>query len=163
MRTQQDNVSKALSTVPGSWEVPRTCQHLPSLPMMVTDILTTSQAHAQAETRHFPCSILLTITETLSPVRVHLQKALYVQALDQGHRESTGAARPQYTFPSSPESDSGALHLEMWAYRWASHPHGYSTDRHSLVSSDILVPRVPFLAKESLPYWPKAPGPLCQY
>ena len=68
MRTQQDNVSKALSTVPGSWEMPRKCQLLPSLPMMITDILTTSQAQAQAKTRHFPCSILLTITETLSPV-----------------------------------------------------------------------------------------------
>lgn len=52
MRTQQDNVSKALSTVPGSWEMPRKCQHLPSLPMMINDILT-SQAHAQAETGTF--------------------------------------------------------------------------------------------------------------
>ena len=48
--------------------------------------------------------------------------------LDQGHRESIGRARSQYTFLSSPVSDSGVLHLEIQVYRRAPRPQSYSAE-----------------------------------
>ena len=60
-------MSKTISTMPHSWEMPSKCHLFPLLSVMVTDVLT-SQVQAQAWTRYFPKSILLIITATLSPV-----------------------------------------------------------------------------------------------
>lgn len=86
------------------------------------------------------------------------RKAPNVQAFDQEHRESRGDPGlstlpfiPRIRLWSSPfgnEEVQIGLPPPGLQHRW--------TD--TLVSSDILTQDVPFLAKESLAYWPKGAG-----
>lgn len=150
------HASESLSTVPDSWEMPNKGQPLLSL-LMITDICNNLPVPDQAPSLQYLIDhhwsliswCLLCVGRERPQIFKHLTRVTGKVQVDPGLGILSFV--PRIRLWSSPFGNAEVQ-------RGLPPPGLQHRRTDTLVSSDILNQDVPFLAKESLAYWPKGAG-----